>query len=623
MSMSRLIVANHSPNSQLNQPHYYYTSDTKLQWWSIQALHQCATEFHINHSARPPPEPDPIEAYRVLWDINPFFSHNTICNVLAVSGDGVRSFGSTGSYQIELGHPHQPPPESDWILFVQRSASTHVYLCYYESSSQRLIQVRFRGRYVYTVVNVKLHNYLGTKLKLTITLSGILGMLMPESLPSLAADNVRYYLSASTSSSRVQLFDISNYRETKFRMEFGLPIMLLPWEQFNDVSIWVGSHIHPGVLSAFIYAQYSLAVNAWISLFTLQTQQEVAKLPLFKVRVEEALMPSADMSLLGKHCHFFGTQSDFQFGYLAPKSYLPPSSHPFDSSGSEVSSTVPLTCLIHDDNFYLLPDYNEQSCIAVMTREAGCMPQHAISSILVSLNPTTWPHPPYKLIFTSVSLTSTTSSQVSSDKAIIGMSLKVGNVISSYLVEWSRFNSQSHRNSAPALLRLSATKQIIFQSYLHTTLETPAYASLPLMIQSTESTNQLRMEFAFAAPIKLLSLKPTRMSILFDRLLDSPWLFNCTHGLPPSRLFTRTISMCYSTNVDKYAAVAMKEHLHINFEVHVNRPNDSNEVPDVSLREHVYSLAIIFTNDFHCALYISPMERLLNQYPPSWYHFYV
>eukprot|EP00956_Cyclotella_meneghiniana_P009503 scaffold13157_cov41-Cyclotella_meneghiniana.AAC.2 len=97
-------------------------------------------------------------------------------------------------------------------------------------------------------------------------------------------------------------------------------------------------------------------------------------------------------------------------------------------------------------------------------------------------------------------------------------------------------------NFAPASLILSATKQftIEIESYLHTTLE-------------TESSNQLRMEFAFAAHIMLLSLKPPRMSILFDSLLNSPW--NCTHGLPPSRLLTHT-SMCYSANVDKYAVVA-------------------------------------------------------------------
>ena len=189
----------------------------------------------------------------------------------------------------------------------------------------------------------------------------------------------------------------------------------------------VDSHIHPGVLSAFIYAQYSFAVKAWISLFTLQTQQEVAKLPFFKVRVDEALMPSADMSSLGKHCHFFvGTQSDFQFGYLAPKSYFssPPYSDPFDSSGSEVSSTVSLTCLTHDDNFSLPRDYNEQSCISVMTHEAGCMPQHAVSS----LDHMTWPHPPYKLILTSVSLTSTTSSQVSSNNVDMSLNLLFANV---------------------------------------------------------------------------------------------------------------------------------------------------------------------------------------------------
>ena len=62
---------------------------------------------------------------------------------------------------------------------------------------------------------------------------------------------------------------------------------------------------------------------------------------------------------------------------------------------------------------------------------------HEISSILVSLKPVTWPNPPYKLIPTGVSLTSIASSQVSSDKAIIGMSLKVRNVMSSCLFEWS------------------------------------------------------------------------------------------------------------------------------------------------------------------------------------------
>eukprot|EP00956_Cyclotella_meneghiniana_P027483 scaffold61629_cov43-Cyclotella_meneghiniana.AAC.1 len=54
-----------------------------------------------------------------------------------------------------------------------------------------------------------------------------------------------------------------------------------------------------------------------------------------------------------------------------------------------------------------------------MTREAGCMPQHAVSS----LDHMIWPHPPYKLILTSVSLTSTTSSQVSSNNVDMSLNL--------------------------------------------------------------------------------------------------------------------------------------------------------------------------------------------------------
>eukprot|EP00956_Cyclotella_meneghiniana_P016640 scaffold26423_cov94-Cyclotella_meneghiniana.AAC.1 len=36
-----------------------FTFDMQLQWWSMRALHQCATELDITSPARPPPEPDP------------------------------------------------------------------------------------------------------------------------------------------------------------------------------------------------------------------------------------------------------------------------------------------------------------------------------------------------------------------------------------------------------------------------------------------------------------------------------------------------------------------------------------------------------------------------------------
>eukprot|EP00956_Cyclotella_meneghiniana_P014447 scaffold21567_cov36-Cyclotella_meneghiniana.AAC.3 len=301
--------------------------------------------------------------------------------------------------------------------------------------------------------------------------------------------------------------------------------------------------------------------------------KEVARLPLFKARVQEALMPSIDMSSLGNHCHLFGTESGIQVAYLLPKSYFsnPPSSHPFDSSGSEVSSTVSLSVatrlgsspLILVQKYYVqVAEINSLGPEPFINATRDC---HS-NALPISLN-------------------------------IIGMSLKVGNVTSSYLVEWSRFNSQSHRNFAPALLILSATKQITFQSYLHTTLETPAYASLPLVIQSTESTNQLRMKSAFAAPIKLPSLKPIRMSILFDSLLDSSWLFNCTHGLPPSRLFTHATSMCYlsTANVDTYAAVAM---VNLSHSCHYF---DSYECLDACLLGMVMQWYLGYKVHFECA----------------------
>ena len=36
-----------------------FTFDMQLQWWSMRALHKCATELDITSPARPPPEPDP------------------------------------------------------------------------------------------------------------------------------------------------------------------------------------------------------------------------------------------------------------------------------------------------------------------------------------------------------------------------------------------------------------------------------------------------------------------------------------------------------------------------------------------------------------------------------------
>eukprot|EP00956_Cyclotella_meneghiniana_P013039 scaffold18630_cov64-Cyclotella_meneghiniana.AAC.1 len=106
MSMSWLIVANHSPNFQLNCLHYL-TSDLDLQWWSIQALHQCAIELQIIGYVRPPPEPDPIEICKVQWDTHSSFSKTIGYDIPAVSGDEVRNrCCSSASIGVILCHVH-------------------------------------------------------------------------------------------------------------------------------------------------------------------------------------------------------------------------------------------------------------------------------------------------------------------------------------------------------------------------------------------------------------------------------------------------------------------------------------------------------------------------------------
>ena len=52
------IIVNSSTPYHRNDLRQIITPDMKLQWWLMQALQQCAAEFHVVDSVRPPPKPD-------------------------------------------------------------------------------------------------------------------------------------------------------------------------------------------------------------------------------------------------------------------------------------------------------------------------------------------------------------------------------------------------------------------------------------------------------------------------------------------------------------------------------------------------------------------------------------